>query len=121
MKNSNKASKASTNTNTRHTLQYAGQVEDVERIRELAERFADRKKIHNRYKIINVNTEVSYLNESKTEASVALVWEFEDESQSWPFIRKLYRYLQLRMTGSADGMYANDTARAYKNLSLGAE
>ena len=36
---------------TRHTLQYAGSAEDVERIKELAERFAARKKIHNRYKI----------------------------------------------------------------------
>ena len=106
---------------TKHTLQYAGSIEDVERIKELAERFANRKKIHNRYKLINVSTEMNYLNKAKTEASVALIWEFEDESQSWPFIRKLYRYLQLRMTGSADGMYANDTARAYKNLSLGAE
>ena len=106
---------------TKHTLQYAGNIEDVEKIRVLAERFANRKKIHNRYKLINVNTELNYLNEAKTEASVALIWEFEDESQSWPFIRKLYRYLQLRMTGSAEGVYAPDGSRAYKDMSLSGE
>jgi len=111
----------STRKNTKHTIQYAGTIEDVERIKLLAERFANRKKIHNKYKLINVNTELNYLNEAKTEASVALIWEFEDESQSWPFIRKLYRYLSLRMTGSADGIYANDASRAYKNVSLSAE
>ena len=110
-----------TRNNTKHTLQYAGQIEDVERIRELAERFANRKKIHNKYKLINVDTELNYLNEAKTEASVALIWEFEDDSQSWPFIRKLYRYLSLRMTGSAEGVYASDNARAYKNMSFGVE
>lgn len=110
-----------TRNNTKHTLQYAGDIEDVERIKLLAERFANRKKVHNRYKLINVSTELNYLNEARTEASVALIWEFEDDSQSWPFIRKLYRYLSLRMTGSADGMYANDVSRAYKNMSLGAE
>lgn len=104
--------------NTKHTLQYAGSIEDVERVKELAERFANRKKIHNRYKLINVGTELNYLNESKTEASIALMWEFEDESQSWPFIRKLYRYLQLRMTGSVDGMYASEQTRAYKSLPI---
>lgn len=106
---------------TKHTLQYAGDIEDVERIRDLAERFANRKKIHNKYKITNVDYELNYLNEAKTEASVALMWEFEDEAQSWPFIRKLYRYLSLRMTGSADGVYANGSSRAYKNMSLGSE
>ncbi len=109
------------NSATRHTLQYAGNTEDVERIRELADRFVERKKIHNRYKIKKVGTEMNYLNESKTEASVALIWEFEDEADSWPFVRRLYRYLQLRMTGSADGVYANDATRAYKNMSLGSE
>lgn len=111
----------STRSNTKHTLQYAGDIEDVERIKVLAERFANRKKVHNRYKLINVNTEMSYLNEAKTEASVALIWEFEDDSQSWSFIRKLYRYLSIRMTGSAEGIYANDSSRAYKNMSLGAD
>ncbi len=111
----------STFKNTKHTMQYAGSIEDVERIKELAERFANRKKIHNRYKLKNVITEMEYLNEAKTEASVALIWEFEDDSQSWPFIRKLYRYLSLRMTGSAEGMYANDSSRTYKNMSLGLE
>ena len=108
----------STRKNTKHTIQYAGYIEDVERIKLLAERFANRKKIHNKYKLINVDTEINYLNDAKTEASVALMWEFEDESQSWPFIRKLYRYLSLRMTGSAEGVYANDTSRAYKNMSI---
>ena len=107
--------------NTKHTMQYAGTIEDVQKIKELAERFANRKKVHNRYKLKNVSTEMQYLNEAKTEASVALIWEFEDDSQSWPFIRKLYRYLSLRMTGSAEGVYANDTSRAYKNMSLGSE
>ena len=108
----------STRKNTKHTLQYAGDIEDVEKIKQLAERIANRKKIHNKYKLVNVDTELQYLNEAKTAASVALIWEFEDESQSWPFIRKLYRYLSLRMTGSADGMYANDAARAYRDMSL---
>jgi hypothetical protein len=99
-------------------LQYAGETEDVKRIKVLAERFAARKKIHNRYKLINVETEMSYLNEAKTEASVALIWEFEDEADSWPFIRRLYRYLQLRMTGSADGVYADESSRAYKRLPI---
>jgi hypothetical protein len=103
---------------SRHTLQYAGDVEDVERIKDLAERFAARKKIHNRYKLINVETEMNYLNEAKTEASVALIWEFEDEADSWPFIRRLYRYLQLRMTGSAEGMYADEASRAYKSMPI---
>ena len=107
--------------NTKHTLQYAGSIEDVQKIKELAERFANRKKILNRYKLINVSTELDYLNEAKTEASVALMWEFEDESQSWPFIRKLYRYLQLRMTGSVDGVYANEISRMYKNMPLSDE
>ena len=111
----------STRKNTKHPIQYAGYIEDVERIKMLAERFANRKKIHNKYKLINVDTEINYLNDAKTEASVALMWEFEDESQSWPFIRKLYRYLSLRMTGSAEGVYANDTSRVYKNVSLSAE
>ena len=111
----------STRKNTKHTIQYAGYIEDVERIKLLAERFANRKKIHNKYKLINVDTEINYLNEAKTEASVALMWEFEDESQSWPFIRKLYRYLSLRMTGSAEGVYATDASPAYKNMSLSAE
>ena len=111
----------STRKNTKHTIQYAGDIEDVERIKLLAERFANRKKIHNKYKLINVDTELNYLNEAKTEASVALIWEFEDDSQSWPFIRKLYRYLSLRMTGSAEGVYANDASPAYKNMSLSAE
>lgn len=111
----------STRKNAKHTLQYAGGVEDVEKIKVLAERFANRKKVHNRYKLINVNTEMNYLNEAKTEASVALIWEFEDESQSWPFIRKLYRYLSLRMTGSAEGVYVNDVSRAYKNVSISSE
>ena len=110
-----------TRKNTKHTLQYAGDIEDVERIKVLAERFANRKKIHNKYKLINVDTEINYLNEAKTEASVALMWEFEDESQSWPFIRKLYRYLSLRMTGSTEGVYVNDKAHAYKNMSLSSE
>ena len=110
-----------TRKNTKHTLQYAGDIEDVEKIKALAERFANRKKVHNRYTLINVSTELNYLNEAKTEASVALIWEFEDESQSWPFIRKLYRYLSLRMTGSADGMYANDRSRTYRDMSLSAE
>tara|TARA_B100001250_G_scaffold337653_1_gene304504 strand:- start:3760 stop:4119 length:360 start_codon:yes stop_codon:yes gene_type:complete len=103
---------------TRHTLQYAGDAEDVEKIKELAEGFVSRKKIHNRYKIRTVDTEMNYLNEAKTEASVALIWEFEDEADSWPFIRRLYRYLQLRMTGSADGMYAADGSRAYKSMPI---
>jgi hypothetical protein len=103
---------------TRHTLQYAGDTEDVEKIRELADRFVERKKIHNKYKIKKVGTEMNYLNESKTEASVALIWEFEDEADSWPFVRRLYRYLQLRMTGSADGMYAADGSRAYKSMHI---
>jgi hypothetical protein len=105
--------------NIKHTLQYAGSIEDVERIRELAEKFAKRKKIHNRYKLINVSTELNYLNEAKTEASVALLWEFEDEADSWPFIRKLYRYLQLRVTGSVDGVYASEKTRAYKSMPIG--
>jgi len=109
---------SSPNQASRHTLQYAGDTEDVERIKELAERFAARKKIHNRYKLINVETEMNYLNEAKTEASVALIWEFEDEADSWPFIRRLYRYLQLRMTGSADGMYADESSRAYKSMPI---
>ena len=37
-----------TRKNTKHTLQYAGDIEDVERIKVLAERFANRKKVHNR-------------------------------------------------------------------------
>ena len=109
----------STSGNTKHTLQYAGHIEDVEKIKELAERFANRKKIHNRYKLINVSTELDYLNEAKTEASVALIWEFEDDADSWPFIRKLYRYLQLRMTGSAEGVYGTDGSRAYKRMPIG--
>ena len=110
-----------TRNNTKHTLQYAGDIEDVERIKLLAERFANRKKVHNRYKLINVSTELNYLNEARTEASVALIREFEDDYQTWPFIRKLYRYLSLRMTGSADGMYANDRSRTYRDMSLSAE
>lgn len=106
------------NQASRHTLQYAGDTEDVERIKTLAERFAARKKIHNRYKLINVETEMNYLNDAKTEASVALIWEFEDEADSWPFIRRLYRYLQLRMTGSAEGMYAAEASRAYKTMHI---
>lgn len=105
-------------TKPRHTVQYAGSIEDVERVRELAEGFVNRKKIHNRYKLTNVGTELNYLNEDKTEASIALMWEFEDESQSWPFVRKLYRYLQLRMSGSVDGMYASEQTRAYKRLPI---
>ena len=107
-----------TRKNTKHTLQYAGDIEDVERIKVLAERFANRKKVHNRYTLINVSTELNYLNEAKTEASVALIWEFEDEADSWPFVRRLYRYLQLRMTGSAEGMYAADGSRAYKSMHI---
>jgi hypothetical protein len=107
------------NKHGKHTLQYAGSIEDVEKIKELAERFAKRKKIHNRYKLINVSTELNYLNEAKTEASVALMWEFEDEASAWPFIRKLYRYLQLRMSGSAEGVYASEKTRAYKHMPIG--
>ena len=61
---------------------------------------------------------MNFLNEAKTEASVALIWEFEDEADSWPFIRRLYRYLQLRMTGSAEGMYADEASRAYKSMPI---
>ena len=105
----------------RHTIQYAGNIEEVERIKVLAERFTERKKIHNKYKLKNVVTELSYLNTAKTEASVSLSWEVEDESQASPFVRRLYRYLSLRMSGSAEGVYAADSSRAYKNVSIAAE
>ena len=98
----------------RHTLQYAGASEDVERIKVLAERFAARKKIHNRYKIKEVDAEMTYLNEAKTEASIAFTWQFEDDSRSHPFIKSLYKYLRLRMSGSAEGGYSPyDEARNY--------
>ena len=107
---------------TRHTLQYAGSAEDVERIKELAERFAARKKIHNRYKIKEVNAEMTYLNEAKTEASVAFTWQFEDDSRSYPFIRSLYKYLRLRMTGSAEGGFSPyDNPRSYVAMPIMAD
>lgn len=107
---------------TRHTLQYAGSSEDVERIKVLAERFAARKKIHNRYKIKEVDSEVTYLNEAKTEASIAFTWQFEDNTRSYPFIKSLYKYLQLRMSGSAEGGYSPyDEARNYVPMPIVAE
>lgn len=111
----------STKNNIKHTIQYAGYIEDVEKIRCLAENFANRKKILNKYKLINVNTEIYYLNESKTEASISLNWEFEDDISSGAFIRKLYKYLQLRVTGSATGAYMSDKTHAYKEMDLNTE
>ena len=109
------------NKGERHTLQYAGSVEDVEKIKELAENFAERKKIHNKYKIKNVAAEMIYINEARTMASVAMTWEFEDEAHTWPFIRRLYRYLELRMTGSADGGFSRgDNAATWIPLPLNA-
>jgi len=107
---------------TRHTLQYAGSSEDVERIKVLAERFAGRKKIHNRYKIKDVGSEMTYLNEAKTEASIAFTWQFEDNTRSYPFIKSLYKYLKLRMSGSAEGGYTPyDEPRNYVPLPIVAE
>jgi|TARA_B100000530_G_scaffold222_2_gene222 hypothetical protein len=107
---------------TRHTLQYAGSAEDVRRIKELAERFAARKKIHNRYKLKDVSAEMVYLNEAKTEASIAFTWQFEDDTKSWSFIKSLYKYLQLRMSGSAEGGFSPyDNPRSYVPMPILAE
>lgn len=114
--------KFSNEPGTRHTLQYAGSSEDVRRIKELAERFAARKKIHNRYKIKDVKAEMVYLNEARTEASVAFTWQFEDDSRSYPFIKSLYKYLRLRMSGSAEGGFSPyDNPRSYVAMPIMAD